>query len=365
VCEVQNCFFWSRNWACVKELPSMQDVSDDDRDAMARRLASLTAERDQYLQAVEQVSQQLKVTREAAARADAAHSKQTKEDTALFQANLRRLVSEKAALHEEFEIVSGQKDALTEALVKANMQLEHIGRLREEVQTWRQQHAEAAERLQAAFADRDRAERAVQEERQKSAALEGQLAAARRAIETQGRGVDSLRRELDVAGRACDEAKLVGHRSALRAKALDIDVRLLVGEMRDLDERELRASAGAAVAAAQRESVHVSTCVAALEDSEADVEAANNYARHSVAEAARVASARAAEEESARQLEAREADEQLARLSAERDAALGEAAAQRRVADSLRQELRKCMGRAAATAACGMDGGGTQQQRSC
>ena len=66
---------------------------------------------------------------------------------------LRRLLSEKATLLEEVELISGQKDALTEALVKANHQLAESSRCEEELALFKAQHAEGAERLQAALAE--------------------------------------------------------------------------------------------------------------------------------------------------------------------------------------------------------------------
>ena len=70
---------------------------------LARHVASLTGERDNYLKGLAQQSQELAASkREVQALADA-HIQERKDDTALFQANLRRLLSEKAKLHEEAE----------------------------------------------------------------------------------------------------------------------------------------------------------------------------------------------------------------------------------------------------------------------
>ena len=135
-------------------LRSALSNSEAERAKLLRLVADLTAERDSYLAGMTEASERLAVTREAASRADEAHTRERKDDTRLFQANLQRLLVEKAQLHEEVEAIGGQKDALTEALVKANHALLGLQQMQEERDTWRTQHADAAERLQRAHAER-------------------------------------------------------------------------------------------------------------------------------------------------------------------------------------------------------------------
>ena len=78
--------------------------AESERVKLARRVASLTAERDGYLQGVTQASQQLAAAQRAQHAAAEAHARERQDDNNLFQANLRRLLSEKAKLHEEAEM---------------------------------------------------------------------------------------------------------------------------------------------------------------------------------------------------------------------------------------------------------------------
>ena len=188
-------------------LRTVAESAESERLLLARRVASLTSERDQYLQGFTEATQRVQVLREAAERADALHNQQRKEDTATFQANLRRLLSEKATLLEEIELVAGQKDALTEALVKANHSLETSRIATEEAEAYKQQHREAAERLQAGLAERDAAKLTAQHHKQQTANLQQQLSAAQQAIASQAVGVDALRTQLEASQQLGDEAK--------------------------------------------------------------------------------------------------------------------------------------------------------------
>ena len=87
-------------------LRSALSNSEAERAKLIRLVAGLTAERDSYLAGMTEASERLAVAREAAARAEAAHTAERKDDTRLFQANLQRLLLEKAQLHEEVETVS-------------------------------------------------------------------------------------------------------------------------------------------------------------------------------------------------------------------------------------------------------------------
>ena len=103
----------------LSRLQTQLSVAETERVKLARLVAGLTTERDQYLSGLTEASQRLTAMREAAADAEQLHLRDRKDDTALFQQNLQRLLLEKAQLHEEVEATSGQKDALTEALATA------------------------------------------------------------------------------------------------------------------------------------------------------------------------------------------------------------------------------------------------------
>ena len=341
--------------------PSLSSA-ETERVKLARRVTSLTAERDQYLKGMTEASQRLAAAKEesnnlrsALRSADELHERQRKDDTSLFQANLRRLLDEKSALTEEIEMMSGQKDALTEALVKANHSLEHSGRLSEELQTYRAQHREAAERLQAGIAERDAARLTAQHHQHASARLQGQLGSAQAAIAKQAKQIDSSRNELDAAQSSAAEATGAAERNAARARRLEASILLLAAEMSTLEASHAAATAAAA-AAGSREACHVATCVADVARSEGALTRALDVARRRCDEAAAAKAERSAasaeSEESARLREEAEAQTrgQLTALTAERDSAVSELAAQKRVADSLRQELKKAMQKAALAA---------------
>jgi hypothetical protein len=306
----------------------------------------------------------VQVLREAAERADALHNQQRKEDTATFQANLRRLLSEKATLLEEIELVAGQKDALTEALVKANHSLETSRIATEEAEAYKQQHREAAERLQAGLAERDAAKLTAQHHKQQTANLQQQLSAAQQAIASQAVGVDALRTQLEASQQLGDEAKRAAQRGAVRSRRLEASMLCLCAEIRGL-EQACDAAERAAASAGARERCHVGVCVAEVAHAEATASKALELARQAAAESAsakaQCSTATTEREQSARATSEAEQSREaaVAALTAERDRALGELAAQRRVADSLRLELKKAMNAMKAGGA-GAGGAGAQ-----
>ena len=109
----------------LSRLQVQLSVAETERVKLARLVTGLTAERDQYLMGLTEASQRLTAMREAAAEVEQLHLRDRKDDTALFQQNLQRLLVEKAQLHEEVEATCGQKDALTEVRVRTNSQLTH------------------------------------------------------------------------------------------------------------------------------------------------------------------------------------------------------------------------------------------------
>ena len=192
-------------------LRQQMQSSEAERLRLARIAASLTSERDQYLIGLREASERVNALRLAAERADAIHEQQRKEDTATFQANLQRLLSEKASLHEKSS--SSPRSIGMEALVQANgpssNRASHTRRRRYK------QHREAAEQLQAGLAERDAAKLTAHHHKQQATKLHEQLAAAQKAIEMQSISVDAL------AGARCskevgDEAKRAAQRGDRR-----------------------------------------------------------------------------------------------------------------------------------------------------
>lgn len=127
-------------------------TADEERAKLSRRAASAAAERDSYLQGMTTASQKLAAANELAAdtaqRLERTSQAERKEDQALFNSNLRKWITEKKDLLDELELVAGQKDILTETLVQANVSLEGMQLLREEIAGWKRQQADAAENLQ-------------------------------------------------------------------------------------------------------------------------------------------------------------------------------------------------------------------------
>lgn len=315
--------------------------AETERVQLARQLGVLDAER-------EQLAANLSASATQLARLNQIHTQERKDDTSLFQENLQRLLSEKARLLEEVEEATKQKDVLTEALVHANGQLGHAARLSEELATWKAQHAEATERLQRALSERDGAKASA-------AALTKQLEAARGALGSHAQGVERLRAELDASSAQAAALATKGRREARDRAAL-------ARELRDV-ESAWRSAADGADAADALLRCQVATCVASLAECEHGAEAASSLARRkSDAAAAASAEARAAQAALVEVREARddaakrtsvdhhETSRQLGALAAERDGALAELASAKRVAESLRLELKKAMRSASAAA---------------
>ena len=82
-------------------LRAQLEAAESERVKLALRCASLTAERDNYLQGLTKSAQELAAEKRDAQAASDAHDQQRKEDTKLFQENLSRLLEEKAKLHED------------------------------------------------------------------------------------------------------------------------------------------------------------------------------------------------------------------------------------------------------------------------
>ena len=232
--------------------------------------------------------------------------------------------------------------------MRANHQLASASRLDEELTLFKSQYAEAAERLQAALAARDQAASEASQARTEGDALRAQLASARGAMGQQAMGVDKLRSDLEAALKAASEARAAhlrarngGSRLEACVASLTAELRLLDGALHIAEESRVSSEARAAcdlsaLSDVLRESDH------ALATASAIANRAGAEARKSVAHSSAAASdAQKHAETTAAALSASE--EQARSLTVERDDALTELAAQKRVVDSLRQELRKAM----------------------
>ena len=271
---------------------------------------------------------------------------QRHDDQLTVERNLGRLLDEKARLLEEVEVLQAQKDAVTEMLVRSHQQLEEQALLAEEVLTWRGEHARSVEAQQ-----QQQAEGARGLEREAAAVARSAALAAER---------DEARQALTIARDEAAAAQRAARRVQLREAEAEVHAksavqRILTSELRaaeamlaDADEARgaaRRAAAAAAAAAAE-------TCSAEAEAGAAAEHAAcrlrDRTAAAAVLEGVRAEAAAALTltkaEAAAALCEAREV---AAALVAERNAAADEAKAQRRVADSLKLELKKAMSRQA------------------
>ena len=242
--------------------------AESERVTLARRVVSLTAERDNYLQG-------LTNTKRSAAAASQLHDQQRKEDTQLFQENLKRLLSEKATLHEEVEMMSSQKDALTEALVKANHQLSDAQRIIEELKLFKTQHAEAAERLQVGLAARDTAARELHAMRLERDQLKEQLIAARLAVTQRKGDAERLRADWESARSTGEETRASLIRAESRNRRLDSSITSLSSELRAL-ESEHASSASSSGDTIRRLRMELATCTSALSEGDAQLQRAHS-----------------------------------------------------------------------------------------
>ena len=312
-------------------------TAERERVHLAQALRLLVSER-------EEAKSRLAEARARLASLDDLHTQERKDDTQLFQSNLQRLLADKARLVEEVEEGARQKDVLTEALARVHQELRRSQRLNEERGLIAAQHSEVTERLQSALSERDKA-RAELQTRDK------QLEATRGALAAHARGVERLRAELEavtvksgaVAARARrDETE----RYALAAELIDVERAWAAAfadahEVRSLRSAEVSACLGAISEADQEAAEALSTArtqLALADGARLDAEAA----RSALAAFREVRDAKASLSVASRE----QSESQLRQLSAERDSYLAELAAQKRISESLRSELKKALQRA-------------------
>ena len=133
----------------VSQLRRALSEVEGERNQLSARVQQLSRERDDYLQASTAASERAVAIKKSAAEAESRREVERRDDNALYQSNVARLLEEKASLLEEVEFAQRQKDELTEALVTAHRGQAHAGRLQEELATWKAQHSLGAETLQA------------------------------------------------------------------------------------------------------------------------------------------------------------------------------------------------------------------------
>ena len=164
----------------------------------------------------------------------------------------------------------------------------------------------------------------------------------------QAMGVDKLRSDLEAALRAASEARAAHLRARNGSSRLEACVASLSAEVRLLEEAQ-RVSEESRAASEARAACDTSALSAALRESDHALATASAIASRAGAEARRsVAHSSAGASDAQKHAEATAAalsaaEEQARTLVVERDDALTELAAQKRVVDSLRQELRKAM----------------------
>ena len=266
--------------------------------------------------------------------------------------NLGRLLDEKARLLEEVEVLQGQKDAVTEMLVRSHLQVEEQSLLAEEVATWRGEHARSVEAQQQQAAEGARG-------------LEREAAAAARCVAMAAER-DEARHALTRVRDGAEAAQCAARREHLRQAEGEVLAR---GAIQRVLTAELRAAEAAladadeARSAARRAAAAASAAVA-TRSAEAEAAAAAEHAacrlrdgtaaaavlegvRAEAAAALALTKAEAAAAKGVVEAALGEAREAAAASVAGCNAAADDAKAQRRVADSLKLELKKAMSRQA------------------
>lgn len=279
-------------------------------------------------------------------------------DLDTWQENLARLLSEKARLLEEVETMQGQKDGITEALVRAHQQLREHNRLAEERDAFKVQYSEASVQLLHRTSELQLTQQELRVSKAATAAaaaasMECQqyLATARATLATSSAAQSKLRAEVERAQgerSAAEDARArsdafcrTAEASVARARAEGCTLSALLAEddaaRQEAIEREAMAIADARV---WRSSVLFcedelrSQSQGLLRRVEREAQAAADSARR-----AELSEAAAAQSERGRL----EACDEVVRLRSERDAMAAELAAARKLAESLKSELRKAM----------------------
>ncbi len=273
------------------------------------------------------------------------------DDAALYSANIVRLVDEKKLLLEQNETTLKHKDALTEALVDAQSRLAALAHLPEA-------HAAAKDHARALAADVALLERQLSVSTDQKADLAAKLDRARSELASRAAAALESHGRLEASERRANTLQ----RDAAQLRAELRDAQALVGDaaesLRSHEERARRYGAEASVyrtaladadARCERRSLeHTGAGLTELtllrsELALCEAAAAESRARAQLAEAA------SAEEEARRAehaLQARASSRaQLSRVQQERDAAIAELASSKRLAESLKAELRKVMNR--------------------
>ena len=214
---------YAKQHAELARLRLSLETTEGERASLARRVASLSAERESCMRDMAETSRKLAAAQRAAEAAEAARRVERKEDEALFNANLQRLLGEKAQLLDEVEMASGQKDALTEALVAANASVAQSRRLDEELETWKKLHKTVTEQLQVAHTERDAARAEIVRERSSRAGETSKLRSSHAALAAQSDGISKLQCELEAALADAERARSDARASEERARREAVD----------------------------------------------------------------------------------------------------------------------------------------------
>lgn len=341
------------------------------------RITALTAERDSYRDGLAEATRRISALQEC-----------QRTDRELVAANMERVLEEKARLLEEIEVITAQKDTITEALVVANRQLGERQLLRdpaaegsEEVALWKAEHARLKEswllqreHLEAALSAQRKATDEATAAQHEASAAHGRLQKAEQKAEETIAQHAAMRLELDrlrlALEREQESSRASEHRfnaASHRANAQSLEAKVnrlesvvhleaLAVEMVQIEKGWTRGEDRVwAYAFAQRRHLaeHLSMC-ASLRSCEE--EAASAVDTECTDVRLRMATAveelercRGAVEETERELECVRQSKMA--LGSERDALAAELASERRLAVSLKQELRKHLGKRAALGA--------------
>ena len=337
------------------------------------RITALTAERDSYRDGLAEATRRISALQEC-----------QRTDRELVAANMERVLEEKARLLEEIEVITAQKDTITEALVVANRELGERQLLRdptaegsEEVALWKAEHARLKEswllqreHLEAALSAQKKATDEATAAQHEAEGAHGRLQRAEETIAqhaTMRLDLDRLRLALE---REQESSRASEHRfnaASHRANAQSLEAKVhrlesvvhleaLAVEMVQIEKGWTRGEDRVwayAFAQTRHLAEHLSMCASLRsceEEAASAVDTECTDVRLRMAKAREeLERCRGAVEEAERELECVRQSEMA--LGSERDALAAELASERRLAVSLKQELRKHLGKRAALGA--------------
>jgi hypothetical protein len=279
-------------------------------------------------------------------------------DLSTWQNNLSRMLADKARLLEEVETIQGQKDGITEALVRAHQQLREQSRLAEERDAFKVQYNEASVQLLHRTSELQLTQQELRVSKDATAAAaaasieyQQQLETVRATLATSRAAQSKLRAEVEKAHgetSAAEEARARSDASCHAAQAsvprASAETCVLSSMLAEVDAARQGAIQREAMA---RADAHVWRSSLRLCEDELGIYSRKLLGRVEQEAQASAEGARRAElsEAAAAQSERRrlEACDEVVRLHGERDSVAAELAAARKLAESLKSELRKSM----------------------